>query len=206
MEDDSVAQFTAITAASHSVALQYLRLSGNDLEQAVQLFFANDGADLELAGSNQTPPVPTSSTRPPGQAQGYTDGEGVVHLDSEDENEPHSPRVDEVEMVHARPREPATLARPPDHQVPATEHHPLDDDEALARRLQEEDYGSYGGGGHALVDEHGYRPPIARTTQTLVGPDPFDPSNAEEMRQAVMEQMAARRQARAPRGNVLSFS
>lgn len=203
MEDDLIAQFTAITAAPANVAVQYLRLSGSDLEQAIQLFFANDGADLEPAGASQPPPVPASSTRSLIQGQGYTDGDGVVHLDSDDENDADYTGADEGETTNARAREPVSRARQPDHHTPNTAVPPVDDDEALARRLQEEDYGSYqgSGGGNAVVDEHGYRAPIARTTQTLVGPDSFDPSNAEEMRAAVMEQMMARRQARAPRGN-----
>ena len=200
MEEDLEAQFTAVTAASSNVARQYLRLGGNDLEQAIQLFFANDGADLEPAGANQAPPVPATSTRPPGHPQGYTDAAGVVHLDSEGENDAEHTGADEVEMANSD--------RTPHHEALAAEDHPVDDDEALARRLQEEDYGSYegGAGGSVPVDEHGYRAPIARTTQTLVGPDSFDPSNAEEMRAAVMEQMLARRQARAPRGTETPFN
>ena len=208
MENDLEAQFTAITAASSNVALQYLRLGGNDLEQAIQLFFANDGADLEPAGANQAPPVPASSTRPLGQLQGYTDAAGVVHLDSEEENDPDYTGTDEVRMANARSTELQSSVTKTHREASATEDHPVDDDEALARRLQEEDYGSYegGAGGRVPLDEHGYRAPIARTTQTLVGPDSFDPSNAEEMRAAVMEQMIARRQARAPRGNRTPFN
>ena len=207
MEDDLIAQFTAITAATPGIAAQYLRLSGSDIEQAIQLFYANDGADLEPAGANHAPTVPPSSTRPPGQGHSYTDGEGVVHLDSEDDNDPDYTGEDEVETASARARVPASRAQGSQQNTPATETPPVDDDEALARRLQEEDYGGYEdrGGKNAMFDEHGYRAPIARTTQTLVGPDSFDPSNAEEMRAAVMEQMMARRQARAPRGNASPF-
>jgi len=57
-----------------------------------------------------------------------------------------------------------------------------------------------------VLDEHGYRPPIGRTTETLVGPGSFDPSNAEEMRAAVMEQMMARRQPSRHRGKAVEVS
>lgn len=78
----------------------------------------------------------------------------------------------------------------------------VDDDEAMARRLQEELYGAPGNGrgGAEMVDEHGYRAPIGRTTETLVGPGSFDPTDGDEMRAAVMEQVAARRQPPRHRG------
>ena len=105
---------------------------------------------------------------------------------------------------------PASRGSDSGQHTPAMAGLPVDEDEAMARRLQEEYYGGAqrggAGSGNTMLDEEGYRAPIARTTQTLVGPDSFDPSNAEEMRAAVMEQMMARRQARPQRGKMLSSS
>lgn len=207
MDSSLIAQFTAVTGSTPSTADQYLRLGDNDLEQAVGLYFANDGAELEVsAPGTQAPPVPPPSTRPHPETTGYTDGNGVVHLDSDDDGDPDY--VDEQDP--APRREPDPTAQPsrdlglgaitPHNATPppASEDATMDDDEAMARRLQEEFYGGAQtrGVANAAVDESGYRAPIARTTQTLVGPDSFDPNNPEDMRAAVMEQMMARRQPR----------
>lgn len=60
-----------------------------------------------------------------------------------------------------------------------------EDDEAMARRLQEEMYGS---GGPAEV-----RAPVARTTQMLAAPDMDWRNDPDEMNAAIAEQMLARR-------------
>ena len=206
--DDLINQFTTITAATPAVATQYLRLSGSDLEQAIQLFFANDGADLEPTGRHQPPAVPAPPTRSANREQSYTDEQGVVHLDSDEDNDSNYIGEEEVETTEASPRPPASRRTEATQHQPSRTSPPVEDDEALARRLQEEDYGGLRdeGGGNTLADQGGYRAPIARTTQTLVGPGSFDPSNADEMRAAVRDQLAARRQARLPRGNFHRYS
>lgn len=65
--------------------------------------------------------------------------------------------------------------------------HNFEDDEALARRLQEEDYG--GAGAQPEV-----RAPMARTTETLVGPDLHYGDG--DLDDAVQAQLQARRAAR----------
>jgi thioredoxin-related protein len=70
-----------------------------------------------------------------------------------------------------------------------------EDDEAMARRLQQEMYGAGGGGGGAGlgdVDEEGVRAPMARTTETLVGPNSDWRDDPNEMQAAIGEQMEAR--------------
>lgn len=70
-----------------------------------------------------------------------------------------------------------------------------EDDEAMARRLQEEMYGAGGGGGAGGaggVDEEGVRAPMARTTETLVGPGSDWRDDPNEMQAAIGEQMQAR--------------
>ena len=209
-----IAQFASITGSSQALAAQYLRLADNNTEQAIELYYANDGADLEP--STQTPlpsqpsSIPAPSTRPTGRGRGYQDQEGVVHLDS-DQEDPDYSDAEDVEVLGQGRREPIPTGGPISTlQTSSSTTHsagqatmPIDDDEAVARRLQEEFYGAAGrtGGGVAeTLDEHGYRAPIARTTETLVGQGSFDPTDDDEMRAAVMEQIAARRQPPRHRG------
>lgn len=213
MDEDAIAQFAGITGSTPAIAAQYLRLADNHTEQAIELFFANDGANLEPSSapprSPHPPPIPSSSTRPAAHRRGYQDEEGVVHLDSDQEDEDFIDDDDDVEVTgHASRRGPAggrpasALQTPSSATPPNGPSRTVDDDEAMARRMQEEIYGGAGadGRGSEALDEHGYRAPLARTTETLVGPDSFDPSNADEMRAAVMQQMAARRQQPRQRG------
>lgn len=215
MDGDTIAQFASITGSSPVLAAQYLRLADNHTEQAIELFYANDGADLEPSSqpppSLQPPPIPAPSTRQTGHRRPYQDEEGVVHLDSDQEDLDHSDDDDDVEAAGQDQREPSTAVRAtPAPQTSSNATPPvrqgsmaIDDDEAMARRLQEEFYGAAsrsGGTGAEMVDEHGYRAPIGRTTETLVGPGSFDPTDEDEMRAAVMEQMAARQQRPRHRG------
>lgn len=209
MDPSLVEQFTSITGSTSSIAEQYLRLGDRDLEQAIGLFYANEGAELEPPAPNeQNNSTSSSMPRSNHRGPGYTDEDGVVHLDSDDGDE-HGPgterrsidlRSDRVTIPQERSRSGAADAS---HSTPpaAPEDTIVEDDEAIARRLQEEFYGdSRPGDAPSSVDEFGYRAPIARTTQTLVGPDSYDLTNTEDMRAAVMEQMIARRQPR-PRGD-----
>ncbi|KAK4691916.1 UBX domain-containing protein 7, partial [Lecanoromycetidae sp. Uapishka_2] len=215
MNEDAIAQFAGITGSTPAIAAQYLRLADDNTEQAIELFFANDGADLEPSSappvSSRPLPIPSSSTRPPGHRRGYEDEAGVVHIDSDQEDEDFVDDGDDVEMTGqtssrgpALGRSTSALQTPSSATPPNGFSRTVDDDEAMARRMQEEIYGAAGMGAGGRVnealDEHGYRAPLARTTETLVGPDAFDPSNADEMRAAVMQQMAARRQQPRHRG------
>ncbi|MCJ1451027.1 hypothetical protein MMC28_001361 [Mycoblastus sanguinarius] len=208
MDEDAITQFASITGASPVLAAQYLRLADNNTEQAIGLFYANDGADLEPSSASPNgshpPPVPPPSTRPSGHRQGYEDEDGIVHIDSDQEDQDFSDG-DDVEVTgRSRTQGPTAGDSASALQTLSSSTPPIgrsartvDDDEAMARRLQEEFYGGIGkgrGGGEEALDEHGYRAPIGRTTETLVGPGSFDPTNADEMRTAVMEQLAARRQ------------
>lgn len=214
MDEDKIAQFASITGSSPALAAQYLHLADDNTEQAIELFYANEGADLEpssqLSHPSHPSPVPASLTRPRGHRRGYQD-EGVVHLDS-DQEDPEYSNSDDVEFARQNQGEPSTAGRATSAlQSSSSATLPVgqastavDADEAMARRLQEEFYGTAGrsgeGGAEDIVDEHGYRAPIGRTTETLVGPGSFDPTDEDEMRAAVMEQMAARRQPPRHRG------
>ena len=214
MDEDIIAQFASITGSSPALAAQYLRLADSNTEQAIELYYANDGADLEPSTQtplpSQPPSIPAPSTRPTGRGRGYQDQEGVVHLDSDQEDLDYSD-TDDVEVLRQSRREPTTAVESISTLQTSSSATPsagqatmaVDDDEAVARRLQEEFYGAAGrtGGGVAeTLDEHGYRAPIARTTETLVGQGSFDPTDDDEMRAAVMEQIAARRQPPRHRG------
>ena len=157
--DDIIAQFTSITDATPERAQQYLTVSDNDLERAIQLFFDNGGADMGAAAPSR-PPVQAS--RP---SRGYRENQdGSITVDSDAE--------DEMDL---------------DTPAQASGFGPGEDDEAMARRLQEEAYGSGGAGG----DFDQVRAPMARTTETLVGPD-ADWGGPDDMRAAIAEQMMAR--------------
>ena len=208
MDDDALANFAAITGTTSDRAQQYLRLADGNLEQAFELFYANDGADLEGAtssipaqGSLQTPLDPTSTTAQSGRGPRYEDPEGVVYVDSDIEQDPVDDEVQITGMGPGRPpangdRRPLRRALVGSTPIPGDDN-TVDEDEVMARRLQEEFYGSTTGG--VNDDPQGVRAPIARTTETLIDPGSFDANDEAEMRAAVVEQMRARRQNR-PRG------
>ena len=220
MDADAIAQFAGITGSSDHIAAQYLGFAEGNTEQAIELFYANEGADLEASPththqSQAPPPIPPPSTRPSGHRQGYEDEEGIVHIDSDQEDQDYMDDDGDVQITDRSRRQVPTAGRPDSssresgHATPSTgQARTVDNDEAMARRLQEEFYGASGrnnGNGNTssdVVDEYGYRAPMGRTTETLVGPGSFDPTTAEEMRAAVMEQMMARRQHARQRGKL----
>ncbi|KAJ5291883.1 hypothetical protein N7478_001134 [Penicillium angulare] len=159
MDDNLVAQFTEITGSTPELATQYLQLADFNIEQAMQLFFDNGGASLTDEPARQ----------PPHEAA-YEDESGVVHIDSDTDDD------------HDRPTR-------TQHGADAT----FEDDAAMARRLQEEAYGGGGGsgGGGAIHNDDDVRAPMARTTETLVGPGAdFDD---DDMPANILGQLRARR-------------
>lgn len=208
IDDEAVAQFVSFTSSTAERAQQYLQLTDGNVQQAINIFFTNDGNDP--AGStpstqqqtSQPPPIPPTETRSSNRGQGYEDENGIVHIDSDTEYpEDVTPQV----TRHQTQRSGTARSRP-DIQTPLSSAlatdvpvNALDEDEVLARRLQEEFYSAGGLGGE--VDPDGVRAPIGRTTETLVGPDSLDTTN-EQIRAAVQEQMRARQRIR-PRGKCL---
>ncbi|KAG4028433.1 hypothetical protein MFRU_021g00240 [Monilinia fructicola] len=179
--DDPIEAFTSITGQSEAVARQYLGMTDNNYEQAIGLFF--EAPELAASQNNtpqQGPPQIPTSTRPQRSTNRATeDSSGVVHLDSDDDMEVDDDHSDgDSDAATA-----AAIAR-------AAE---LEDDAAMARRMQEEFYA--GGDASGGLDADGVRAPIARTTETLVGyPGGWDGDDAHD---AVLEQMRLRSQARA---------
>lgn len=163
MDDDVVAQFTEITSSSPELATQYLQLTDFNIEQAMQLYFENGGAPLT---DDHVP-----STSEPRRA-GHEDESGVVHVDSDDD----------VTVDESRSAPQSQPAQGLD----------FEDDEAMARRLQEELYGSAGAGGGGEDNSEGVRAPMARTTETLVGPE--DDFGDDDMQSNILSQLRARQQ------------
>lgn len=200
MDEEAVAQFVSFTSSTPDQAIQYLRLTDGDIQQAIDLFYANDGNDL--SSSAQAPPTSSTRARPSGLSQrGYEDSRGIVHLDSDSEfSDDENPEALSTNRsgpaVSARLR---TSTHTPSRTAP-TAPVAVDDDEAMAMRLQEEIYAGAGAREVTDADPDGLRAPIGRTTETLVGPGSFDPNNADELRAAVLEQMRARQQPRRQRG------
>ncbi|OJD27375.1 hypothetical protein ACJ73_01239 [Blastomyces percursus] len=204
MADDAVAGFTEITGSSPEVAVRYLQLTDGNLETAMQLYFENGGADIQpeptpsqrqIPTSHSPPPVPPPSHPPPG----YEDEHGVVHLDSDDDyNE--TPGGGTNIPVRTSHQSASSAGRSPPQ--PAG-HSTFDDDEAMALRLQEEFYA--GAESFGPAGESGVRAPLARTTETLVGPGADLGFDAEDgLDDAVMRQLRARQQARGSRPGIFN--
>ncbi|KFY48115.1 hypothetical protein V495_01606 [Pseudogymnoascus sp. VKM F-4514 (FW-929)] len=184
--DDAVGEFCAITGATPQVARHFLNLSDDNPNQAIQLFF--DSPELASAAneaSQQIPSAPAASTAPPARSTsgGREDEHGVVHLDSDsDDNAMDETDDDMVETTHTPPVPASTTAAP--------QNSAYEDDEAMARRLQEEMYAGGDMGGDFETDADGVRAPLARTTETLVGPGAdWGPA---DMQSNVLQQMRQR--------------
>lgn len=168
MDEENVLNFVGITSCDPDKAAQYLRLTDNNLEQAIQLFFDSPNLDFGPAPTSQAPTSNVASS-----------AHNPINIDSDDDMSDFDPA--------------AHTSTPPVRPPPDTE-----DDEAMARRLQEEMYGGGGAGGAGPVDPEEVRAPMQRTTETLVGPDSnWGPRDEDEMNDMVQEQLARRRAGRA---------
>jgi hypothetical protein len=179
---ENVVSFTAITGASADQAQQYLEMSNNDLTQAMDLFYNLGGADLGQARAAAAQPLAQSSA-----ALALGQEREVINLDSDEEEGTQPRAIDHGDQGPSR--------------IMASE----EDDAAMARRLQEEFYGSASGSGTAHTDSEGYRAPIAPTRETLVGPGSYDHGDDDEMHAAVLDQLHQRR-SRLGRGRCSSLS
>ncbi|KAI0482415.1 hypothetical protein GGR56DRAFT_619832 [Xylariaceae sp. FL0804] len=183
--DEAVGQFMGVTGVSEHVARGYLEISNGDPEQAIMLFFENP----ELQASFAAPPAAaaggsasTRRSRPPQQQRtGREDASGVIHIDSDDDGD--IPMSDDDGGLDDDDDDGGVAAVARNAQE--------EEDAAMARRLQEELYGSQGQGAPA---EDGVRAPIARTTETLMGPGPaWAPSDDHD--EEILQEMRARQRA-----------
>lgn len=177
--DELIAQFTTITGATVRNAETYLKVSDGDLPQAIQLYFDTGGADMESGPSTQSAPPPPPPP-PPVLPSRHALDDDPIQID-DDEMDGDGDDDDDDDLREAlRASEPTTAASGsgPGSGVNSA----YDEDEAIARRLQEEFYGGAGGAGSG--GENGVRAPIARTRDTLIGGDDY--GYAETMAQRRM--------------------
>ena len=180
--DDLVAQFTAVTSADPERAAQYLHLTEGNLEQAIQLFYDSPALDLNTSGTSHTTRPHVSVGRDADRPPYREDGEGVVHIDSDDEaSETMDIDGESLPSRSYRHNPSSSFTR-----RPAAES-TYEDDEAIAKRLQNEVY-------EMGENPDEVRAPMARVSETLVGPD----SNwgAEEDDYRSLEILARQRRAR----------
>jgi hypothetical protein len=186
--DEDISGFAAITGATPQVARHFLTMTEGILEQAIQLYF--DSPDLSSSMVQDAPPTSTSQPARPKQAstsRGRVDASGVIHLDSDDED---------VAMDEDFDYGDSTIEQQTASATAGTGAAGYDDDEAMARRMQEELYaGGDMAGGYAAES---VRAPIARTTETLVGPG-ANWGEPADMHDAVLQQLRARQQPRSSR-------
>lgn len=169
--EEQITTFVAFTSGSTEQAQRFLTLTDGNVEQAVELFFSN--------------PDLGASTAPPAPAPQQSNREAPITIDDDDVED----FDDDLQETGSRQAQGGPS---------------VEDDAAMARRLQEE---MYGGGGSSRgaaggdFDEDGVRAPMARTTETLVGPGSNDwRTDPGEMNAAIAQQLFERQQRRAQPG------
>lgn len=183
--------FAGITGASPEVARGFLEMAGGDIDRAVTLFFENPdlvsgvGAGVSETRASPAPAAPRRNTA------AREDSSGVIHIPSDDDDDHDMDRVevdsdDDLDDGHAAAVQAAAMAQE-------------EEDAAMAQRLQQELYQGQGGPGGGAggagggIEGEDVRAPIARTTETLVAPDPaWGPNDGVEA--AMLEQLRRRRQ------------
>ncbi|KAI3342876.1 hypothetical protein F4824DRAFT_122744 [Ustulina deusta] len=191
--DESVEAFMMVTGVdSPDVARGYLQISGGDPAQAIQTFYDNPElqSSFDAAPSAPSAPsAPTSSSRHRDSSSrarssglaGRADSRHVIHIDSDDDDD-DIPMVDDDDDDDNE--DVAAVARNAQEE----------EDAAMARRLQEELYGS----GSGAADD-GIRAPIAQTTETLAGPDlPWGGMDVDRTEQLRARQARQQQQNRTP--------
>ena len=166
-------------------ATTFCSFTGASTQQAQQYLALTDGnveqaVDLFFSSPDLGHPAQTST--PP--AHSASNADDPITIDDDDED---------VEVVASR-----GVANPT-----------TDYDEAMARQLQEELYGDAGRGGAnrgGAPDTGEVRAPMARTTETLVGPGSSWQDDPNEMNAAIAEQMAARQRQRQARPGIFNQS
>lgn len=174
--DDAIAQIVAITSASPERAGQYLQLADGDLDSAVMLYFENNGAD-PLGGPSSygaPPPPPPASSRPGGTG----DAQDPIEVDDTTISDDNDSEITGFRKVGT------SEGTVQSHDRGST----FDADAEYARRLQEEMYG--GAGGQEPTGEEEVRAPIARQSETLLGPGAdVGPLDDRDIPAHVMQQM-----------------
>lgn len=176
--DAAIAQIVTITSASPERAAQYLQLADGDLDSAVMLYFENNGADPSGGSSSYSaplpPPPPPASSRPGGTG----DAQDPIDIDDGTISDDNDPEVTGFRKV----------GRSGEMSQSQNRGSTFDADAEYARRLQEEMYGGARGQGPAGEEE--VRAPIARQSETLLGPGAdVGPLDDRDLPAHVMQQM-----------------
>lgn len=195
--EENISLFVAITGASVDVARGFLEITTGNFERAIELFYENPdlvsgvGAGVAPAAASTS----RTSSRPAGRTNiGREDASGVIHINSEDEDadmqfddDIGQDDDDDDDDGRAAAAQAAAFAQE-------------EEDAAMAKRLQEEMYQedhSSGTGSRGLIGD-AVRAPIARTTETLVAPNPSwaGPGGVggDDAEAAILEQLRQRRQ------------
>lgn len=200
---DDIEAFTGITGASAAEAQHMIEMCG-ELENAVQLWFSDEELQRTVrnaATASAAATVTATAAAAGGGGSnrqnrniGREDAQGVIHIDSDDDDDVPMTDNDDVGDFDDSDDEAANA-------VSVARAAQEEEDARVARQLQEELYGSgdAGGSGGAGFDDDGVRAPMARTTETLIGPGGYataDDDN-DDAQAALLEQM--RRRARAAR-------
>ncbi|KAK4226834.1 hypothetical protein QBC38DRAFT_215992 [Podospora fimiseda] len=200
VSSQDVEGFVAITGAPKDAAERMLEMC-RDLSQAVTLWYS----DEDLQRSMLSPPPPaapaTSSTgaaaatsRPNHRNVGREDAQGVIHIDSDDDDVHMTENDDFAGFESDDENDPASVAQAAQEE----------EDAAMARRLQEEFYGggasatgASGAANAAGQAEDDVRAPISRRTETLVAGYGDDDEVDDDGHAAFMAHMRRRAQAQA---------
>ena len=137
---------------------QFTEITGSTPELAIQYLQISDfniEQAMQLFFENGGAPLTSEPSQPRGS--GIPNNSEVVNIDSDTDDE-----------------------TPQRSAAPA-----FDDDEAMARRLQEQMYGGQD-------QEEEVRAPMARTTETLVGPGADYDDDGEDMHANILSQLRAR--------------
>lgn len=182
--DEAISTFVSITGATPEVGRGFLQIANGDFERAVGLYFENP----ELAsgvGAGVSETAATISNQPSASRPsniGRQDASGVIHISDDDDDMMH----DDLGIDSGDEGERAAIQ----HAAAIAQE---EEDAAMAKRLQEE---LYSGGLGGPAGQEDVRAPIARTTETLVAPDPnWDGTTDEETTQRLLEHLRSRRRA-----------
>ncbi len=184
--DEAISTVSAITGATPQVARHFLNLTDGDPEQAIQLFY--DSPDLSSGMAQEPSPASAIQTQQ-SQHRHARDPPDIVHIDSDSDGDIAMDADTDTENNFSGPGDSNLHTA---QAAASTTYSSYEDDEAVARRIQEELYA--GGDMAGDYDTQGIRAPLARTTETLVGPG--SEWTAEDMHEAVLQQMRARQQPR----------
>jgi hypothetical protein len=178
--DEQVSTFCAFTSGTPEQAQRYLQLTDGNVEQAVELFYSSpdlgNPAAATTAAATTSRDAPTQPSRP---ARG--DRDAPINIDDDEDMDDFNDNNDDDDLEELGSR-----------QIPQRSGPSVEDDEAMARRLQEE---MYGGGGASRGED--IRAPMARTTETLIGPGSGDwRDDPNQMNAAIAQQLMNRNRPR----------